>query len=154
MRGRGGAMGDTTTVSVDPIGQLAAQVNRFGAGAPAAYQFTTTPFPVATGILAPDLALAAVLIYQRRATDGFSKFRDATSEALITKANQGLIDPVSFVSANLPEVTSVIAAFADSLGLPAADGGFLMFGLDATALALIAAGGFGLWYMTRKPRRR
>src|SRR5260370_315011 len=98
--------------------------------------------------------MTAVLIYQRRATDGFAKFHDMGSEAAIAKANQGLADPVSFVSANLPEVTSVIAAFADSLGLPAADGGFLMFGLDATALLLIAAGGFGLWYMTRKPRRR
>ena len=146
-------MGDTA-VSPDPVGQLAAQVNRFGSGAPAAYQFVTTPFPVDTGVLGPDLALAAVLIYQRRATDGFTKFHDMGSEAAITKANQGLVDPVSFVTANLPEVTSVIAAFADSLGLPAATGGLLMFGLDATALVLIAAGGFGLWYMTRKPRRR
>lgn len=144
-------MGDGEAVS-DAVATLGRQVNRFGAKAPAGYQFATTPFPLDTGILAPDLALTAVLIYQRRATDAFAKFHDMGSEAAIAKANGGIADPVAFVTANLPEVTSVIASFGDSIGLPAATGGAVMLGLDATALLLIAGGAFGLWYMTRGRR--
>ena len=135
-RGRGGALGDAGYATV---ADLAAQVNRFGPSAPAAYQFSTTLFPL-SNVLDLALALTATLIYQRRATDAYNQFHDAASAAAIDKANKGLADPIAFVQANLYDVASTIGMFADSVGLPAAAGS----GVDTGINPLLIAGGIGL----------
>ncbi len=134
-RGRGGSLGD---VGYATVADLAAQVNRFGPSAPAAYQFTTTVFPPST-VLDPALALTALTIYQRRATDAYNEFRDAGSKTAIDKANKGFADPTAFVQANLYDVTSTIGMFADAAGLPASAGS----GVD-TGINPLLIGGIGL----------
>lgn len=150
--GAGRAMGDVAS-GPSPLAALAAQVNRFGASAPVAYQFVPVPVTVASGNLTMDLALPAVLIYQRRATDAFSQFHDMGSEAAITRANSGLKDPVGFVSENMGEVITTISSFADSLGLPASSGIAALTGLSSTTLVMIAAGGAAALLMLRRGRR-
>jgi hypothetical protein len=120
-RGRGGAMGDVAP-GLTPVGALAQQVNRFGPSAPAAYRVVSSVFPVATGNLTPELAMAALIIYQRRATDAYNQFHDAGSEAAISAANQGFADPVGFVAPQVAQMTQVIGGFADAVGIPPAIG--------------------------------
>ncbi len=144
-------MGDVAPATpVGPWGALAAQVNRFGAGAPAGYVFASQVYPVASGIPDPGLAVTAATIFQRRAADAYNQFADAGSAAAIARANQGLADPLGFVTANLAEVTSVIGAFADSLGIPPAAGAAgatpgTIAGVDTTTLLWIAGIGLALW---------
>ena len=144
-------MGDVVAAPVGPWGALAAQVNRFGPGAPSAYRFALQPYSLATGN--PDLGLAvtAATVFQRRAADAYNQFSDAGSAAAIARANQGLSDPLGFVTANLSEVTSVIGVFADSLGLaPAAGDSALpstVAGVDTTTLLMIAGIGLALWVL-------
>ncbi len=138
----------------DPVAQLAAQVNRFGPGAPAAYQFTSKAFPLASGVVNPELALVALTIYQRRATEGYSQIHDAGSLAAITRANLGYGDPVGFVTANLADVLTTVGGFADSLGLPGPDAGDgtiagTFAGIDTRTLLLVAGGALVLWMVTR-----
>lgn len=132
---------------------LAAQVNRFGPGAPAGYQFAQKVFPLVVSRLDADLALTAILIYQRRATDAFNQFGDEGSAQAIAKANTGFADPVGFVSGNLAEVTQAVANFADSLGLPApvtlTTGPVAATGLNSTTLLLGAGILAALWMVTR-----
>jgi hypothetical protein len=151
--GMGGAMGDDAAAS--PYAQLAAQVNRFGPGAPAGLQFTRTPFSLTTPTLDPSLALTAVVIYQRRATDAYDQFHDAGSAAAIAAANLGLMDPTAFVSAKLPEVTSTVASYADSLGLPAADGISIpgLGQVSGMTLLLVAGAALAGYVLLRHPRR-
>lgn len=145
----GRAMGDVAAPS-SPVADLAAQVNRFGPQAPTGYQFVTTPFPLATGNVPQDLALVAVTIYQRRATDAFNQFHDAGSEAAITLANQGFANPVAFLAPRMGEVTSTIAAFADSLGIPPAAGASSTSALgDSSNLLLLAAAVAALLWLAR-----
>jgi len=154
-RGPGGALshglGDAMgLVAGDQLPQLAAQVNRFGPGAPAAYQFTTKVFPVATGKIDPEIALVATTIYLRRATDAYNQFHDAGSLAAITRANLGFADPVGFVTGNLADVVSTIGSFADSLGLPAASSDdATIAGVDSRLLLYAAAGALLLWMVAR-----
>jgi len=143
-------------VAGDQLPQLAAVVNRFGPGAPAAYQFTSKVFPVATGKIDPEIALVATTIYLRRATDAYSQFHDPGSAAAIARANAGFGDPVGFVTANLADVVTTIGGFADSLGLPAAGGaGSLpglpstIAGIDTQTVLLVAGGALALWMVTR-----
>lgn len=147
-RARGSALGDTAAPNPapDPVTALIAQVNRFtGAGAPTAYRVADAPFGVATGNLA-IVAPVAVVIYQRAATDSYNQFGDRGSAQQIDKANTGLADPVGFVSTNMAEVTSVIAALADSLGLSSTPGAagvsrtFLIIGGIAIAAWLLSRG--------------
>lgn len=147
-------MGDVAPPPPDPVSQLAAQVNRFaGPSVPQAYRFMDQPIQVATGNLSADLALHAVLIYQRRATDAYTQFHDTGSEQAINLANQGLADPVAFTSTRIANLTTVIGTFADSLGLPPAaqpgsdgSGG----GDDNLTQFLVIAGvGLALWWMLR-----
>lgn len=152
-RGVLAAMGDVIATAVAPSGvaTLIAQINRFGADAPAALQFVQQPFPVATGILAPDVALVALTIYQRRAADGFARFHDAGSQSAIAAANQGFANPVGFVTAHIADITQTLAAYADSVGLPGpavavAETGT---GIDTSALALAAALGLAIWLGVR-----
>jgi len=145
-RGRGGAMGD---VGYATVADLAAQVNRFGPGAPAAYQFATTPFPPSS-VLDPALALTAITIYLRRATDAYNQFHDAASAAAIDKANKGFADPTTFVQANLYDVTSTIGMFADAAGLPAAAGS----GVDTGISPLLLGGvGLGILFLMKGKKR-
>jgi len=104
---------------VGPGLDLADQVNRFGAAAPSAYQFVSTPFPRSPTV-SLGLATAALTIYQRSATDAYAHFHDQGSLQAIDKANAGFADPVAFVTNNMAEVLTVLHAFADSLGLPPA----------------------------------
>lgn len=97
---------------------LVSQVNRFsGPQVPASYQYVSIPFPAMT-TLDMSLAVTAITIYLRRATDAYNQFHDAGSAAAIAAANLGFADPVAFVSGRMSDVTSTIAGFADSLGLP------------------------------------
>jgi hypothetical protein len=160
VRGPGGALsgfGDAAGfVAGDQLPQLAAQVNRFGPGAPAAYQFTSKVFPLASGKIDPEIALVATTIYLRRATDAFSQFHDAGSAAAIARANLGFADPVGFVTANLADVVTTIGSFADSLGLPAASAAgpipglpSTIAGIDTTTILWVAGGAVALWMVTR-----
>lgn len=148
-RGRGSAMGDDA-VPLTPIGALAAQVNRFGATAPPAYRFASRTFSTSATTLEPDLAIVAVTIYQRRATDAFAQFHDAGSEAEIASANAAFANPVGFVSTHMAQVTQAIGNFADSLNLPS--------GMTEAVLSELTSGqaiglavGFGLlaWLFAR-----
>lgn len=144
----GCGMGDDAGAS--DVNTLIAQVNRFGPSAPqAAYRIVDHVIPVATGnIVTMEVALPAVVIYQQRATAAYNQFKDAGSAAQITKANQALTDPVGFVSQNMTEVTSVIAGYGDSLGLPGASGG-LIGGIDTSTLLLIGVAGLGIYLLMR-----
>jgi len=156
---RRGAMGDVTA-DVTP-GDLVAQVNRFGTGAPSAYQFVTTPFtaPVAVfGIsLLPigiGLATTALTIYQRRASDAYNQFHDAGSQQAITAANAGFADPVAFVTSHLADVTQTLQAFADSLGIPPASSGTAASsdaGLSSGTL-MLAGGILAVWWLMERKR--
>ena len=153
-------MGASETIQLTPVDQLALQVNRFTAGAPAAYLFHAAPF--ATGNpLDLDLASTAMLIYQRRAVDAYAKFADAASAKLIANANAGMADPVGWVGAHLAEVMSVIKGYGDSVGLPPAAGDGVLSQLSTSGPLGIpywgyaAAGAVGLvWALTRKKGRR
>lgn len=146
-------MGDVASTS-DPLAALASQVNRFGTAAPAAYQFTATDFPLATGKLDPALALTALTIYQRVSADSYNQFHDAGSASAISRANAGFADPVAFVTANLSEVTRAIGTFADSLGLPGSqplDPGSLPL-LAGGTMMMIAGLAIAFWVITRGDR--
>lgn len=145
-RGRGSAMGD---IGYATVADLAAQVNRFGPTAPAAYQFVTTPFPPSS-VLDPALAVAAVTIYLRRATDAYNQFHDAASAAAIDKANKGFSDPSAFVMANLYDVASTIGMFADSVGLAPPEGSGVADGVHPLVLA---AGALGLLLLLKGKKR-
>lgn len=149
-------MGDDTSAT-SPYAQLAVQVNRFGPSAPPDLRFTQTPFSVTAQTLDPALALTAVVIYQRRAADAFNQFHDEGSEAAIAAANVGLADPTGFVMARLPEVTSTVASYADSKGLPAAEGSVTLPGVgsvSSTTLLVIAAAVGGFLLLQGKRSRR
>jgi hypothetical protein len=157
-RGPGRGMGDSFAAPGSGAAEaLAGHVNRFGPSAPAAYRFVDHALTLAGGKITPELALAALAIYQRRATEAYNQFHDAGSEVAITRANTGFADPVGFVTANLPEVTAAVAGFADSLGLSAAgstgpDGagsGGVIGGIDSQTLLMVAGGALVLWLVTR-----
>lgn len=149
-------MGDVAVSSEDPAA-LAAQVNRFGTGAPSGYQFVTEPFtapPAFFGVpLMPigiGLATMALTIYQRRATDAYNQFHDAGSQQAITAANAGFSDPVGFITGHLAEVTRTLQAFADSLGIPPAPGDAPTEGPSAGPIAIGAVIIAVWWLMERK----
>jgi len=133
----------------DPVGKLAAQVNRFGAAAPAGYQYAATPF-VATGNLDPNLALVALTIYQARATSAYAQFHDQGSAQAIAAANAGFADPTGFVQSHISDVTQQIAGFADSLGLPPAAGDDVG---DNTTLWVVG-GAMAAYFLFAKKRGR
>lgn len=142
-----GAMGDTAVT--DPVADLVAQVNRFGPAAPAGLQFVQQPLPLATGI-SPELALAALTIYQRRSTDAFNQFHDAGSAAAIAAANLGFANPVAFVTGALSDVTRTIAGYADSMGLPNADGtSSTIAGIDLQTIIVVAGIGLAAWWLVK-----
>jgi hypothetical protein len=135
----------------DPVSALTAQVNRFGPSAPSNLRFAQQQYPI-TPVLDPAVAMAAVLIYQRRATDAYNQMGDRGSADAIAKANQGLADPVGWVTANLADVTQVIAAYGDINKLPPAtlpDAGTGMpgSGPDLSTLLLIAGIGIAAWML-------
>jgi hypothetical protein len=134
----------------DPVAALAAQVNRFGTSAPEGYRFVTIPVAAPMN---PGLALTALTIYQRRATDAYNQFHDAGSEMAINAANAGFSDPVSFVTARLPEVLATIGGFADALGLPSnpTPGTGPEIGSPGGAV-LLAAGFLGFWWLMDNKR--
>lgn len=149
-RGVGGALSGLGDIQAAPgPGALAAQVNRFGESAPASYQFVTTPFPVDTGKIDSALAIVALTIYQRRAADAYQQFHDAGSAAAIDAANAGFANPVGFVTGHLAEVLTAVKGYADSVGLPPAQGDGGGSSLDPTTLALAAAAAAALWWMRR-----
>jgi hypothetical protein len=64
------------------------------------------------------VAIAAVLINQRRASDAYIK--DHSLSAFLEDANRGFADPVAFVTKNLAEVTQTIAIYGDLNNVPPA----------------------------------
>ncbi len=144
-------MGDDQ-VSLGPVALLATQVNRFGANAPAPYQYAATAFPLSSGSLDPALAMAALLIYQRRATDAYAQFHDAGTATEIDLASKGFADPVAFVAPQMAHVTEVIGAFADSLGLPSSPGSAAGGGTDGMNMLLLAGGVLALWWLMEAKR--
>lgn len=146
-RGTGGAMGDVPGTSA--VAELVRQVNRFGPGAPAGYQIVATPV-LASGNIDLALAVPALTIYQRRATDSYNQFHDAGSAAAIASANQGFADPVAFVTGNLSDVLTSVTQLANALGLPdpSAGGGAASLMDGGPNMLLVAAGlGLLLWVL-------
>lgn len=139
-------LGDTAAMG--PVAALAMQVNRFGASAPLTYQFVTVPFP-ATDVLDPALALTALTIYLRRATDAYASFHDAGTQAAIAQATAGYANPSSFVGTNMGTITPVIKMFADSLGLPSvgADG---QPDTDSTTVVAVIAVVLAAWWLSER----
>lgn len=148
-RGHGYAMGDAAPAPVDPVVRLAQQVNRFGPQAPAGYRFADREFPLASGKISPDLALAALLIFQRRSTDAYNAAHDQGSANAIQAANEGFADPVGFVTSNLATVTQTVALFGDSLGLPAPAGPGAAAGGGIPTALYVVAGALILWGVLR-----
>lgn len=145
------SMGDDSgTATSSPAAALVRQVNRF-VKAPVAYQFVTTPI-APTDIVTPELALAAVLIYQRSATDSFAKFHDDGSRQAIEAANAAFSNPVAFVSSRMGEVTTTAANMADSLGLPGAGGG-LVGGMSTSTIVLIVGLVGAMFFMHKRGGR-
>jgi len=152
-------MGDVAA-DVTPA-DLVAQVNRFGPGAPSAYQFVSTPFTAPVAVLGitllpigMGLAITALTIYQRRASDAYNQFHDAGSEQAIADANAGFADPVGFVTSHLGQVTQTLQAFADSLGIPAAPTGATASpeaGLS-TGTLMLAGGILAVWWIMERKR--
>lgn len=150
-------MGDTG--SDVRAADLVDQVNRFGSGAPSAYQFVTTPFtapPAVFGIslmpMSIGLATVALTIYQRRATDAYNQFHDAGSQQAITAANAGMADPVGFVTSHLADVTQTLQAFADSLGIPPAGSGATTDTGPSGGPLLIGAVILAVWWLMESKR--
>jgi hypothetical protein len=137
-------MGDVSTPMANPVTALIAQVNRFGPSAPETRRFIQTSFPLAE-TLDPGVALVAVTIYQRQATDSYSQFHDRGSAAAIASANAGFANPLTFVTDNIAAITMAIALYADSLGLSPASGG----PSNLTMTLMIAGAGVALWMLTR-----
>lgn len=140
--GAGSAMGDTQPPTV---GQLVAQINRFGPSAPPAYRLGINgiPFDPATVQVTLPLAVAAVSVYQRAAAEAYSRFGDAASLDRLNLANQGFSDPVMFVNSHLADVIATIAGYGDSVGIKAADGTLtqgIFAGLSTSTVLLLAAG--------------
>ena len=145
-----GVFGDTATPPAGPaFAALIAQVNRFtGISPPPGYSFALAPFDVASVNLDPTVAITAVSIYQRRATDAYNQFHDVGSESAITKADAGFANPVAWVTANLADVTNTIQAYGDSLGIaPAA--GQTLFGASSDTIILLGGAALALWVLTR-----
>jgi len=140
-------MGDDSVQATGPAAVLARQVNRFMA-AKVPYQFITAPLPIGNQVT-PELALAAVLIYQRKATDSFTQFHDEGSRLAIEAANMAFANPVSFVSSRMAEMTNAVSGMADSLGLPAAASDDQIVGMSKSTLLLIA-GVVGVVFLMRK----
>jgi hypothetical protein len=131
-----------------PVADLIRQLNRFGPAAPAGLVFLSQP--LATGnVITPEVAIAAVTIFQRRATDAWNQFHDQGSAAAIDAANAAFADPVSFVTARLSEVTTAVAGFADASGLPGPQGS--LAGDSSHALLIVAGIGLALWWLMRSP---
>jgi hypothetical protein len=150
-------MGDVGTQIT--AGDLAAQVNRFGAGAPSGYQFVTEPFaapPSVFGVslmpMSIGLATSALTIYQRRATDAYNQFHDTGSELAITTANAGFADPIAFVTGHLSEVTQTVQQFADSLGIPPASSGAPAETGTSGGPLLIGAAIVAVWWLMERKR--
>jgi hypothetical protein len=139
---------------------LVAQVNRFGLGAPSAYQFVTTPFTAPAAFfgvplmpIGVGLATVALTIYQRRATDAYNQFHDTGSQQAITAANAGFADPVAFVTGHLSEVTKTLQAFADSLGIPPASSGTAApDDGSSSGTLMLAAGILAVWWLMERKR--
>jgi len=109
--------GTSVPSGIDPYLFLTAQVNRY-ASAPAAYQYVQTPFPLVSGSISENVATAALLINQGRALDAVQA--GTGTVANVANASAGFGDPVTTVNAQLAAITSSVATWADSLGLPAA----------------------------------
>jgi hypothetical protein len=102
---------------------LQAQLNRFGAGAPVGFRFVPTPLAV-DGILSVDDAAHAVAILQWRYANAIAAFPGETVGSLAklqqVTSQAAVLDPVGYVLAGLPSVTSLLQKYADANGLPAA----------------------------------
>lgn len=119
-------MGTGVQVTGDPVLALIAQLNRFAGktftlgGGCGSRRLVSAAFPMVPGSLSDAAATAAVLILESRySCVGLDLFDGQKAKW----ARDGLIEPISFVTGNLPEITTTIAQFGDSLGLaPAAYG--------------------------------
>lgn len=144
-------MGDIATGDAG-VAALVRQLNRFAPPvAPAAHQVLKAALPLATGNVTMEVALPAVVLYQRRATAAYEQYEDAGSLAVLEQANQAFTNPVAFVTANLANVTNTIASYGDSLGLEAAAGADTSSGVNVTQLAVLAGIGLLAWWMMREP---
>lgn len=139
-------------VAHDPVARLIAEVNRFGPSAPPTFQYVPTPYPLATGNVPPAVAVTAAQIYWRRAQDALVK--DPSAAVIASRAKQALASPSSFVPANLAEVTAVIKAYGDFVGLPAASGTTTkILGLPISTVAIVAAAGVAAYWFMGRGRR-
>lgn len=150
----------TTPVQVTPdqANALIAQVNRFmGSDVPAAYRLTgmaASSYPT-NGTLTPDVAMAALILFQRRAADAYSSATDATTKAgaqmMIAQADSGFADPLGFVTSNIGPVTSTLTTYGDLHGVAKAQSTTTILGssVDTTTIAIGAAVVAALWLFAR-----
>lgn len=149
--GCGVGLGDTS----DPVAALVAQVNRFGPSAPATYRYVSTTYPVATGTVPAAVAVSAAFLLLRRAQDAVVRYGDTASAALMQKALAATANPQAYVQANLQAVTVEIAAFADTLGIPASGGLGTIAGIPITTVVAGIGGALALgWVLLGRKKRR
>lgn len=142
--------GSSTPVGVDAPAYLALQVNRFtGPDAPDAIRVADVPYPVTSGQVGSGVASAAVVIGMARARDAAVGGMDPLAGKAFAEAAQNLVNPVAFVTANLPAVTQTVQQYADMKGLPKASvlGALspvtLAIGAGAVALVVVLVTGAG-----------
>lgn len=146
-----GALGAAETPP-SQLAQLVSQLNRFttpeaATAGSASYRIATSPFAAGNEVTMP-IAIHAVILYQRAAADSYSQFHDRGSLQRLEFANQWFSTPVASVQANMIEVTNVIGALADSLGLPRPSKGGSTG--DTKTILLVAAGvGLAVWLFSR-----
>lgn len=151
------AASSNTAPSADKANTLILQINRFlDPTTPAAYQLTgfnvgANGFPT-NGTIDQGVAMAAMALMQRRATDAYSNAKStvdkAGAAALISQVNQGWSDPVSFVNGSIDSITATIATYADLHGVAKAASSTIA-GIDTTTILIGAAVVAALWIYGR-----
>lgn len=141
---------------------LQSELNRFGSAAPVGLRFVVPSLPV-NGILDAATAARAVTILQWRLQHSIEAGpgESAAALAMLQKVTSAaaVVDPVSFVLADIPAVTALIQRYGDANALSKAapisiTEALKSLGSDSTALVMVAGAAALAFYMTRRKARR
>lgn len=162
-----GALGDTVDptqvravgapIGTDPALYLRAHLNRYTAaqGAPLQLQVATAPLPLTTSI---DDATAnrAVWVLEWRAAAANKNFGDLASKTLVATIGNAWVNPVRYVTTNLPAVIDVVRLYGDANGLAPAKGvpQVSSGGMSTEKIAIVAGGALAIYFLFVKKRRR
>lgn len=165
----GGAFGDAAIVDptqvkaigapfgVDPALYLRAHLNRYTAagGAPPQLQADTTLLPLTTTIDA-DTASRALWVLFKRAAAANQNFGDLASKTLLATIGNAWVNPVGYVTTNLPAVIDVVRLYGDANGLAPAKGVPQMSSgaIGIEKVALIGGAAIAAYFLFIKKRRR